>query len=105
MALCSDIKRYISQLAVVQKTSAKLLNCILCCFACLAPCWSFWFIKTPESKMAESKMAEMYVTLESMELKVIPNPFSEKPNENNPTSTQRNGSEATINFVKHLSTQ
>ena len=50
-------------------------------------------------------MAEIYVTLESMELKVIPNPFSEKPNENNPTSTQRNGSEATINFVKHLSTQ
>ena len=100
MALCSDIKRYISQLSVVQKASAKFLNCFLCCFACLAPCWSFWFIKTPDSKMAE-----IYVTLESMELKVIPNPFSEKPNENNPTSTQRNGSEATINFVKHLSTQ
>ena len=82
MGLCSGIKRYISQLPFVQKTSAILLQYILACFAFLSPCWTFLFIKTPDSKMAK-----VDTTVDAMG-KIIPNPFVDQADENGPTNTK-----------------
>ena len=45
MALCSGIKRFISQLPIAQEASAKILHYVLAFFAFLSPCWTFLFIK------------------------------------------------------------
>ena len=84
MALCGGIKRYFSP--VLQRATAKLLHYLLAFFACLSPCWTFFFIKTPQTKMAkiDNKVSEMK--------NIIPNPFSNQLNETGPTKTKRHGS-------------
>ena len=92
MSLCGGIKRYFTQSSVVQKAGAKLLHCILTFFACLSPCWTFLFIKTPESKMTK-----IDTNIEAIE-KWIPNPFSDQPVKIDATNTQRHGSKTTFNL-------
>ena len=46
-------------------------------------------------------MSKIDTTVEAME-NVIPNPFSDQPVENGPTSTKRHGSEKPPNLILHV---
>ena len=73
----------IAMLRLRDGISEKLRLLILAFFDCLSPCWTFLFVKTPKQKKT--------TILIEMKNIIIPNPFSDEPTDNGPTSSKSNG--------------
>ena len=82
----------IGLLKVRDEISEKLRLFILAFFDFLSPCWTFLFIKKPKSNKdgVKSRRKTILASLKS----VIPDPFSDQPSDNGPTSSKSNRSKS-----------
>ena len=76
-------------LKVRDEISEKLRLLILAFFDFLSPCWTFLFIKSQKNDEPKSKNEAILIEMKEI---IIPNPFSDPPSDNGPTSSKSFGS-------------
>ena len=79
----------IGLLKVRDDISEKLRQLLLAFLDFLSPCWTFLFIKTPKNDGTKTKNETILIEMKNI---ITPNPFSEQPSDNGPTSSKSYGS-------------